>query len=123
MTTRKPPKTARPRALKSAELPEVVRLTTSAEPKPVEMVTLFTIDDVEYGMPAAIRPNTALKYLRMTRTQGADIAAAWLLEEVLGVDAYEALMGHDDLEPEQLDQVMAIVEQHVLGQKERAGNG
>ncbi|TQS30055.1 hypothetical protein [Microbispora sp. KK1-11] len=119
---------ARPRpvaAVRDGDTPNVVRLSTSAAPVAVEKVPLFSIDDVEYGMPATIRPNVALKYLRMVRTQGGDVAEAWLLEEVLGAEAYEALMEYDQLTVDQLNQVMAIVRDHVLGQAEqqRAGNG
>jgi len=123
MVTRKPSK-ARPRLAQADDLPSIVQLTTNPTPAPVEMLPLFSIDGVEHGMPAKIRPNTGLKYLRMVRTQDANVAGAWLLEEILGADSYEALMGHDDLEPEQLAQVMAIVERHALGQMEHmAGNG
>jgi hypothetical protein len=119
---------ARPRpvaAVRDGDTPNVVKLSTTAERAPVEMVPLFWIDDVEYGMPKKIRPNVSLKYLRMIRQQGQDVAGAWLLEEVIGAEAYEALMNYDALEEEHLNKVMAIVEQHVLGQAEqqRAGNG
>ena len=118
---------ARPRAVaavKDGDAPNVVRLSTTATPAPVELVPLFSIDDVEYGMPKKIRPNVSLRYLRMIREQGADVAGAWLLEEVIGTEAYEALMNYDGLEEEHLNQVMAIVQDHVLGQAEqRAGNG
>jgi hypothetical protein len=119
---------ARPRpvaAVKDGDTPNVVRLSTSAAPAPVEKVPLFSIDDDEYGMPKKIRPNVSLKYLRMIREQGSDVAGAWLLEEVIGTEAYEALMNYDALEDEHLNRVMAIVQDHVLGQAEqqRAGNG
>ncbi|WP_030506359.1 hypothetical protein [Microbispora rosea] len=118
----------RPRAVTAVRdegTPNIVRLTTTAAPAEVEKVPLFSIDDVEYGMPARIGTNIALKYLRMVRTQGSDVAEAWLLEEVLGAEAYEALMEYDQLTVDQLNQVMAIVRDHVLGQAEqqRAGNG
>ena len=117
-------KTRRRPSQAAAELPDVVRLTTSAEPAPVEKVPLFYIDDVEYDMPARIGPNVGLKALRMARTHGADVAEAWLLEEVLGTEGYEALMNFDDLTGTQLEQIMGIVRDHVLGQEEqRAGNG
>ncbi|MEU8275703.1 hypothetical protein ACFYOK_10820 [Microbispora bryophytorum] len=127
-TPRKPNGKPRPRAVaavKDGDTPNVVRLSTTAERAPVEKVPLFWIDDAEYGMPKTIRPNVSLKYLRMIREQGADVAGAWLLEEVIGTDAYEALMNYDALEEEHLNRVMAIVQDHVLGKAEqqRAGNG
>jgi len=128
-----PPRTTtkgktRPRAVaavRDGDTPNVARLSTTAAPAPVEKVPLFFIDDVEYGMPKKIRPNVSLKYLRMIREQGADVAGAWLLEEVIGTEAYEALMNYNALEEEHLNRVMQIVEKHVLGQAEqqRAGNG
>jgi len=89
----------------------------------VERVPLFYIDDVEYSMPAKIPGNVALKYLRKIRTDGVEVAGAWLLEEVIGTEAYEALMNYDGLTIEQLNQVIAIVERHALGSVEARGNG
>lgn len=112
------------RRLASGEPPQVVQLTTSDEPQPVELIPVFSIDGVEYGMPAHIKRNLALKYLRMIRTRGQSVADAWMIEEVFGAEAFEALMNHDDLTDDQFAQVMAIVEGHVLGQMEQlAGNG
>lgn len=120
-------KATRPRpvaAVKDGDTPNVVRLTTSAAPVEVEKVPLFEIDGVEYGMPARIGPNVGLKALRIARTQGSDVAEAWLLEEVLGGEGYEALMNFNALEVEDLEQIMSIVQKHVMGQAERrAGNG
>lgn len=124
-----PPKkrpTGRPSSVRAigGTAPQVVRLTTTTEPKPVEMVPLFYIDDVEYCIPAALPANLALKYLRKIRKEGPDIAADWLFEEVLSEDAYEALANHNFDDDAQFWQLFQVIEQRALGQMERqAGNG
>lgn len=64
-------------------------------------VVLFTVDGVSYGILNAERPHISYGYLRLLRTKGAAVAGPWLMEEVLGIDALEALasMG-EDLRPE-----------------------
>jgi len=118
-TQRKTTKSRRP----SADVPDVVRLSTSAKRAPVETVPVFYIDDVEYSMPRRVHPNVGLQYLRMARDKGPEIAVVWLLEEVLGTEGYEALMGYDALTDEQLGQVMEIIKRNALGAQEKQGNG
>ena len=97
---------------------EALRLSTSRPADADERVTLFFIDDHEYTIPKRPRANLALKYLDLVKKDGSDYAAAWLLEEMLGSEAYQALMDYDYLTPEQLDQVTALRQKHVLGKLE-----
>jgi hypothetical protein len=75
--------------------PEVVRFTTRTEPGEVETEPLFYIDDVEYRVPVHLPSTLALKYLRRIRKEGQDLAADWLLEQVLTPEGYDALVEHD----------------------------
>lgn len=86
--------------------------------KPAEdrqMVDLFSIDGHVYQMPVKVGANVALGYMRLVRTHGQDAAMGWALEQVLGEDAYTALMACDDLEPEDLEAVMRAVHDNVMG--------
>lgn len=104
-----------------------IELHTSTDAKPAAMVDLFSIDDTMYQIPAKPKVNIALKFLRMARTQGMEIASGWLLEELLGEDAFEALMNYDDLTAEDMEQVMAVAQEVTLGAVEASqaplGNG
>jgi hypothetical protein len=88
---------------------------TSETAGPIEEVELFSIDGIVYTMPAKVGTNVSLQYLRMVRTQGQEVALGWLLERVIGEDAYEALMNCDGLTPDALAQVMEVVRQHTMG--------
>lgn len=80
-----------------------------------KMVDLFSIDGTVYQMPAKIGANIALGYMRLVRTHGQEAALGWALEQVIGAEAYDALMGCDDLEPEDLEAVMKVVHENVMG--------
>lgn len=55
-----------------------------------EVSPAVTVDTV-YSMPAKPNPGTALEYLRQAR-QNSDLAAAWLIEQQIGSDGYDALV-------------------------------
>lgn len=78
-------------------------------------VRLFSIDGVDYTIPAKPRVNIALKYLWHAKQFGEDRAAAEMLEALLGSDGFEALVNYDDLEPAQLQQIMQLAAKHTLG--------
>lgn len=84
-------------------------------------VHLFTLQGVDYFIPAEPPANYTLKYLRMIRTHGQEAAGAALMEWMLGTEAYEALMNYDGLTTGMLQSVMAAVQKHVAGAAERAG--
>lgn len=44
-----------------------------------------------YTMPAKPNPGLALKYLKMARKVGGDVAMSWLIEEAVGEEGYDAL--------------------------------
>lgn len=90
-------------------------LERRSEDVPVEMIDLFELDDKMYQIPAQPKINLALRYLNMSRKQGNDNALGWLLEQMVGEEAYEALMGFDDLTPEQLKTIMMVVEGVTMG--------
>ncbi len=96
----------------------MLELVTATEAPTVETVELFSIDGVTYGMPKKLGPTLAMKYLRMARVRGEEIAMGWALEAVIGEAAYTALMDFDGLTAAQLSQVMEVVRLQLIGATE-----
>jgi hypothetical protein len=86
------------------------------------MEDLFSIDDITYQIPARVGANITLGYLRLARTHGDAAAIGWATERVLGEKAYVALMECDDLTPDDLEAVFAVVHKKIMGAVE-AGKG
>lgn len=81
-------------------------------------VELFSIDGVDYTIPATPRPNVGLKYLKTLRDKGQDIASAGLLIDLLGESGYTALMNCESLTESQFTQILEIVQDVALGATE-----
>lgn len=75
-----------------------------------ERVVLFTIDDVEFSVPAKPGPNVTLKFLdEMRRTGNEMFAALGLLEAMLGKEKYQEFLDYDELEDDLLSDVLEQV--------------
>lgn len=85
-----------------------------------ERVTLFSIDGVAYDVPKRPRPSIGLKYLWNLKVKGQQMAEAELLGDMLGEEGFKALAGFEDLTQEDMDAVLAAVEQLALGEKEES---
>jgi len=96
----------------------MLELVTSKNSEPVELVPIFSIDGTVYQMPVEVPAYIGLRYLKMLRTQGELIANGWVLEEMLGTEAYEALSNFKGLKAEHLEQLQEVVGKHVLGSLE-----
>jgi hypothetical protein len=92
---------------------EPLRLSSNSEP--AERVPLFYINDTEYSINARPGVNIALQYLHTYRAEGDTVATAHLLERLLGIEGFQALMNFDDLTMEQFNQICAIAVQLTLG--------
>lgn len=78
--------------------------------KKADRVVLFTIDDVEYSVPAKPGPNVTLKFLdEMRRTGNEMFAALGLLEAMLGKEKYQDLLNYDELEDDTLGDILEQV--------------
>ena len=73
-----------------------------------------TLTDL-YTMPRKPNVGMSLAYLKQARRMGAELAGSWLIEEALGSDAYDALAAEKDLEPEDLERIIAKVQKTALG--------
>lgn len=98
---------------------EPIRLSSAKPADFDDREPLFYIDDTEYTIPKRPRANLSLQFLDMVKSEGTDYASAWLMEEMLGTDAYEALMKLDTLEPDQLQQITDLCQKKVLGKLEQ----
>lgn len=101
--------------IRSTPMPEPLHLYSDDAPDEVEVQPLFYLDDEEYCIPVEFPTNVALQYLRQARVNGENVALGWLLEEILGEDAYAALMNYRGLRPEHLDHINTVVGQLALG--------
>ena len=71
-------------------------------------------------MPSQPSASVSLKYMRMARTEGPQAAQGWLLEQLLGTDAYDALMNWDGLTAAHLLKILAILEKIAMDASEGA---
>lgn len=97
--------------------------TTHDEDPEVPQIDLFSIDGVVYTMPAVVPGNLSLRVMEGVRQQGWEPTMAWALEEVMGNDAYRALLDCTAIRPGQLGQIMTAVQEHIMGQMEDLGKG
>lgn len=92
-----------PLQLSSEEVPETTRMP------------LFYLDDKQYDITMPFPVNLSLQYLRMARTEGENIATGWLMEQVLGVETFEALMNYKGLKASHLKKIGHLVSNLALG--------
>lgn len=92
-----------------------IRISTTQPAEPVELVTLFSIDDREYKIPARPRANLALRHLGLVRELGADMANVGLLHELLGAEAFDALAGCEVMTQDQLADIGNAVMRLTMG--------
>ena len=94
--------------------------------KPVEKVTLFILNDVEYQIPKKIDPRIGLRFAeRMSgaKTEMDQMGAQLLfIKEMLGAEAYAVLMDDSEVSPEDFEAVLALLQRVGLGESEAAKN-
>lgn len=89
-----------------AEEHKLIELTSPEKGDAVERVELFSIDGKVYTVPKALSPTVGLRYVHIARKQGQEMAADYLLETMLGEEAYEALMDFSGLNEDVLEIVL-----------------
>jgi hypothetical protein len=80
-----------------------------------DRIPLFELDDKEYSMPGEVKPYVAIRYLWMIRQDGPEYAAAWLMEEMMGTEGFEALAGYEDLKRQDFKAIMNRIREHAMG--------
>lgn len=96
---------------------EPIRFVTKRpeDREPIEHVVLFSLDDRDFTIPKKFPVNLGLRVIRTMRRRGEAIAMAELLEEVIGEDAYEALVNYPDITNDDIARLMQIVNDLALG--------
>lgn len=117
-----PPKTPqdhKAKAVKTDVRPptSLVEIVTTDQPV-AELVPLFSIDGQVYSIPGEVSASMALRMLDSARRQGMEAATSEALEELLGGEAYQALLQCRALTVDHLERIMAVVQTHVLGNLE-----
>lgn len=93
---------------------ESIALTTQSDVE-AEQVELFSIDGKSYTIANKPRLNVALKSLKLARKEGEEAAAAYMLEAVLGEEAFDALTEYEDLTPEVFQAIFQAAQKVVFG--------
>ena len=84
----------------------------------VETVDIFKLDGKVYSAPKEMPFSVALEYMEAQVEHGPDAAVFFMLKNVLGKEAFDALKGNKNLTSEQFQQVVETVEQHILADEE-----
>jgi hypothetical protein len=95
--------------------PGIVSLRSAINPPAAERVPAFSINGTVYTILTKPRVNTGLKYIHLARTKGAEIAVDFMLETLLGVEGYKALMDFDDLTEDDLTAVINAATRIMAG--------
>lgn len=109
---------ARPPVGRQLEGVEPVELSSSAPDREPDLVHIFSVDGTPYYLDRNQDATVALTYLRLVRSEGQNVALSYMFEEVMGTEAYEALMNCKGLTPAQLGQVMLVVQTVLLGSQD-----
>jgi hypothetical protein len=88
--------------------------TDDADEAPVAMEPAFTINGTVFSTPAEVPAQVAVRYMDHCRKKGDNWGLSWLLEEVLGADAYEAFLTFN-LKDDHLVAIAKIVQSKVMG--------
>lgn len=97
---------------------EPVRIDPAAAPEEVERIPLFYIGDQEYSIPAEMDARAGLKAIRIVRSQGLEVAAAWMVEESIGRDAMTALINCEAATRAQIQEILDNVKKMYMGDLE-----
>ena len=84
-----------------------------------ERVVLFTVPDEngvdqEFSIPAKVSAGVSLKMIRIFRTDGEMSAIAAMLEDMLGIEGYQALE-ESDVDQETFGEIVNLVQEIVMG--------
>ena len=102
------------RAKAPASLVEII----TTDEQDVDLIPLFSIDGRVYSIPGEVSASMALRLLDSARRHGMEAATSEALEELLGGEAYQALLQCRSLKVSHLEQIMEVVQAHVLGDLE-----
>lgn len=88
-----------------------------------EREPLFSIDGVEYTIPVRLGGEIGLRATRLMQEQGEVAATLYVIEQTIGMDAYDALSKVDGLPPKTLAGILQVCRERVFGSMEEEGKG
>ena len=100
--------------------PVVIKTRSDEERAADGVITLFSIDDVDYTIPKRPRVNLAFKYLGNLKSMGEAEANAQLLTDLVGEEGFTALTECEDVTPEQFGRIMSGAAKMTMGSLEAA---
>lgn len=86
-----------------------------------EREPFFSLDGVEYTIPKMIGGEIAIEALHRFRTEPELAVVAWMMETVIGKDAWSALRTAKGLDPKDLAAVIEAVREKTMGVLEEQG--
>lgn len=98
---------------------EPVRIVTHVDAPVFDREPLFYIDDIEFTIPKEVPPNITIGYIRDMRNGNTEQATARVFDALLGREGLDALAECDSLEPEQLKEIMRVIEIKVMAAAEQ----
>lgn len=110
----------KPKARYGEASPGPIVIDTSAGEQDVETEVLFTIDGDEYTVPKVVPAIVGVRALEVAATEGEAASVRWLMLEVLGQEAYDALLACTGVTSKQLGQIMTVVRDKAMGDMEDA---
>jgi len=116
--TVKAAKPAEQRVLDRAVVRKVIKLNRRSRATE-ERVVLFTVPDEsgvdqEFSIPAKVSAGISLKMIRIFRNDGEMSAIAAMLEDMLGIEGYQALE-ESDVDQETFGEIVNLVQEIVMG--------
>lgn len=85
-----------------------------------DRVPLFWIDDTEYTIPKNVDMVIALRYLDTVAEKGTEVAVVGLFKELVGEEAWQALLAFKGMDPAELNGLLDAVTEHAMGAIEAA---
>ena len=98
----------------------MIEINTSDTPSD-EREPLFSIDGTAYTIPKVVPGNLSLQAIERMRTESEYAVIAWIMETMLGKQAYRALLDCKAVKPSQLRAITEICRAKMLGELEEEG--
>lgn len=101
----------------------MIEIKSSNAPSETDREPLFSIDGMEYTIPREVSGAFAMEALEKTATLGELPGARWIMIELMGRKAYDALRQCKGVSQADLLAIMEICRMKAFGDAEREGKG
>lgn len=105
--------------LLAEEIPQAINFDTRPKlEEDTDRLPVFYLNGVEYSIPRRINMSVGLRFIRNRSKFGADVAITKLMEEMLGEEAYDALLGYDGVTDRDFEVITEILSKAAMGKLE-----